>query len=182
LVALCHSCAFTGKLSVLYLGSEPPKQSISFANSRQVDYSAMEQERRALLATIQAAGAPDIEAAVRAAARGLNSSAGPPSDLVLKAQVPSRLDAGDQVLGEGGIANGFGAQASNAAAFKQLTITLLLHNTSAAALQVGSSYYSQASCCRWWLPGGLQTCRCASGQGAQRKSACRLQHKLMSTS
>eukprot|EP00775_Hariotina_reticulata_P008314 gene8314-8499_t len=125
-----------GKLSVLYLGSEPPKQSISFANSRQLDYTAMEQERRSLLAKIQAAGAGGMDAAMAAkAAGGPSSSTGPASDLVLKAQVPSRMDAPEQVLGEGGPANGFGAQASNAAAVKQLTITLLLHNTSAAALQ-----------------------------------------------
>jgi hypothetical protein len=145
-----------GKLSVLYLGSEPPKQSISFAESKQLDYAAMEAERKTLLSQIKAAGGTswDPAAAPPAAAGKGAAAAAAAKDLVLRAQVPSRLDAADRIVREDGVgASGFdgcdgvagfgtagGAAAAAAAAggVKQVTVTLLLSNTTKSALKVGT--------------------------------------------
>uniref|UniRef100_A0A383VDZ0 PTHB1 N-terminal domain-containing protein n=1 Tax=Tetradesmus obliquus TaxID=3088 RepID=A0A383VDZ0_TETOB len=136
----------TGKLSVLYLGSEPPKQSVSFAESKQLDYAAMEAERKALLTQIKAAGGAgwDPAATAPAAAAGKGAAAAA-KDLVLRAQVPSRLDDADRIVREGGEGPpgsnadgvaGFGAAGGAAAAgVKQLTVTLLLSNTTKSSMK-----------------------------------------------
>lgn len=142
-----------GKLAVLYLGSEPPRQSIAFSESRQLDYAAMEAERRALLAQIKAAGAADWDPAAAAAVRPAagTGTTRPPQDLVLRAQVPSRLDPTehnilDSNLGgfEGGGRVGFGGgAATGGSGVRQLTVSLMLSNTTKAALEV--------RWCRWCL-------------------------------
>ncbi|WIA14131.1 hypothetical protein OEZ85_002674 [Tetradesmus obliquus] len=143
----------TGKLAVLYLGSEPPKQSVSFAESKQLDYAAMEAERKALLTQIKAAGGAgwDPAAAAPAAAAGKGAAAAA-KDLVLRAQVPSRLDDADRIVREGGEGPpgsnadgvaGFGAAGGAAAAgVKQLTVTLLLSNTTKSSMKVVACYRS----------------------------------------
>ncbi|WIA34315.1 hypothetical protein OEZ86_012654 [Tetradesmus obliquus] len=143
----------TGKLSVLYLGSEPPKQSVSFAESKQLDYAAMEAERKALLTQIKAAGGAgwDPAAAAPAAAAGKGAAAAA-KELVLRAQVPSRLDDADRIVREGGEGPpgsnadgvaGFGAAGGAAAAgVKQLTVTLLLSNTTKSSMKVVACYRS----------------------------------------
>jgi hypothetical protein len=123
----------------------------------------METERKALLAQIKAAGGAgwDPAAATPAAAgKGLAGEAAA-KDLVLRAQVPSRLDPADRIVREDGVglsglngegaAAGFGAASGVAAAgVKQLTVTLLLSNTTKSSLKVrlGCSWV-------WWL---LQRC------------------------
>jgi hypothetical protein len=139
-----------GKLSVLYLGSEPPKQSISFSESKQLDYAAMEAERKALLAQIKIAGGAGWDpAAATAASKGAAAGAAAAKDLVLRAQVPSRLDSADRIVREDGMGldadgvAGFGATVVAAAAgVKQLTVTLLLSNTTKSSMK--------ASWCSWW--------------------------------
>lgn len=140
-------CQFlTGRLSVLYLGTEPPKQSIAFAESQALDYAVMEEERRALLAQLQeAGGAAGLDAAAAAKAEATSGSSQAP--LVLKARVPSRLDApgGDDAAGMGRISGAFGAGLGGGIGgvgsrwqqqARQLTLALLLSNTTKATLKV----------------------------------------------
>lgn len=129
-----HVCA-AGRLTVLYLGSEPPKQSISFAESRQLDYASMEQETRALMAKIKAAGAAGLDVAAGAAAAAATAAAGSASGLVIRAQVPGRLDAADKALGDGGVGSGFSGNSGGSSAVRQLTVTLLLSNATKHSLQ-----------------------------------------------
>lgn len=122
-----------GNLSVLYLGTEPPKQALAFSESRPVDYAAMEQERVALLSKLKAAGGTaglEAAAAAKAEAKAGSSQAA----LVLKAKVPSRLDSADS----SGIGGGFGAGLGGGVGGQQgqLTVTLLLSNMTTAALLV----------------------------------------------
>lgn len=125
-----------GTLSVLFLGTEPPKQSIAFTESRPLDYAAMEQERVALLAKLKAAGgAAGLDAAAAAKAEAQAGSSQAP--LLLKAKVPNRLDSAEMGgfgagLGGGGVQQGGQQQ-------RQLTVTLLLSNTTKSALQVSGS-------------------------------------------
>lgn len=133
-----------GNLSVLYLGTEPPKQALAFSESRPVDYAAMEQERVALLAQLKAAGGTaGLEAAAAAKAEAKEGSS--QAALVLKAQVPTWLDSADSNSISGSFGSGLGAGAGGQQQ-RQLTVTLLLSNTTAAALQVSED------CC--FDPGG----------------------------
>jgi len=140
---------FAGKLSVMYLGSQPPKQSMSFANSRQVDYAAMEQERRALLA-MQAAG----QQASRQPQQPRQQEGQLPQQVPLvtwwsRHKCPADWMMWIRFWEKGALRMRFSAQASNAAAVKQSDHAplLFLHNMSAAALQVGDGNCSQDSCC-----------------------------------
>jgi hypothetical protein len=113
----------------------------------------MEAERKALLMQIKAAGGTgwDPAAAPPAAAGKGAAAAAAAKDLVLRAQVPSRLDSADRIVREDGVGMsgfdggdgvaGFGAAGGAAAAaaaggVKQVTVTLLLSNTTKAALKV----------------------------------------------
>ena len=122
---------------MLYLGSEPPKQSISFAESRQLDYAAMEQESKQLMARIKAATAAGLDVAAGAAAAAAAKQA--TSGLIIKAQVPSRLDAADRVLGEGGmLRSGGSGSSSSSSSVRQVTVTLLLSNNTKGILQAST--------------------------------------------
>lgn len=124
---------------MLYLGTEPPQQTVAFADARPLDYAAMEQERLALLAKLQAAGgAAGLDAAAAAKAEA-KAGGGQDTLMLLKASVPSRLDA----AGMGSISGSFGdgVGGSMGAGWQQgrqqrLTVSLHLTNTSKSPLQV----------------------------------------------
>lgn len=47
-----------GRLSLSYMGSDPPMQAVDMKHSAEVDYSALDTEYRELAGQIQAVGAP----------------------------------------------------------------------------------------------------------------------------
>lgn len=178
-------CVLAGNLSVLYLGTEPPKQTIAFSESRQLDYAAMEEERVALLAKLRAAGGSaglDAAAAAKAEAKAAGGSSSSQAPLVLKAKVPSRLDSSAEAASSSmSISGSFGAglgggigggQQGGSSSSQQLTVTLLLTNTTKAPLQVrGCSWRCLHQQCRSlrtlndsWIEG---CCRCASGRASR---------------
>jgi flagellar hook-length control protein FliK len=120
----------------MFLGTEPPKQSIAFTESRPLDYAAMEQERVALLAQLKAAGgAAGLDAAAAAKAEAHAGSSQAP--LLLRAKVPNRLDSAE--LGGFGAGMGGSGMQQGSQQQRQLTVTLLLSNTTKSALQVSLS-------------------------------------------
>lgn len=134
MVSFCTACSRAGSLSALFLGTEPPKQSLAFTESRQLDYVALEQERVALLAKLKAAGgAAGLDAAAAAKADAQASSQAP---LQLKAKVPHRLDSADVGGFGAGLGGAGGGVQQGGQQQRQLTVTLLLSNTTKAALQV----------------------------------------------
>lgn len=128
-----------GSLSILYLGTEPPKQTVAYSEAKLLDYTAMEQERLALLSKLKAAGgAAGLDAAAAAKAEAKAGSNQAP--LLLKAKVPNRLDSTDS--SSSSISGGFGAglgggigQPGGQQQQQQLTAVLTLSNTTTAALQ-----------------------------------------------
>jgi hypothetical protein len=127
--------AHAGNLSVLYLGTEPPKQTIAFSEARPMDYAAMEQERLALLSKLKGAGgAAGLDAAAAAKAEAKAGSSQAP--LLLKAKVPGRLDSADTGSISGAFGSGLGSGFGQQGQQQQLTVTLTLSNTTTGALQV----------------------------------------------
>lgn len=120
---------------MLYLGTEPPKQTIAFSEARPMDYAAMEQERLALLSKLKAAGGAaglDAAAAAKAEAKGSSSLA----PLVLKVKVPNRLDSADTGSISGAFGSGLGSGFGQQGQQQQLTVALTLSNNTTGALQV----------------------------------------------
>lgn len=124
----------------MYLGTEPPKQTVTYSAAKALDYTAMEQERLALLSKLKAAGgAAGLDAAAAAKAEAKAGSNQAP--LLLKAKVPSRLDSTDSSIS---ISGGFGAGLGGGIGQlggqhqqqqQQLSVVLTLANTTTAALQ-----------------------------------------------
>ena len=114
----------TGRLSVVYLGTDPPQHTVAYADSKEVDYAALDAERRELMGVMkqhQGASGHDAAAAV-AAAKAMDQ----PEQLLLKAQVPARLDALGSMgaLGGRGMSGGRGGGA-DAGERRQMTIRVL---------------------------------------------------------
>lgn len=120
----------------MYLGTEPPKQTVVYSEAKPLDYKAMEQERLALLSKLKAAGgAAGLDAAAAAKAEAKAGSNEAP--LLLKAKVPSRLDSTDSSIS---ISGGFGAGLGGGIGQpggrqQQLSVVLQLANSTTAALQ-----------------------------------------------
>lgn len=113
---------------MLYLGSEPPRAALSFTQTRALDYEAMERERRMLLMRIREAGADGTPLPSAAATAAATAAGGA---LLLRARVPSRLDAPAAVAGTVGAAMWRSERPrENDSSCRQLTVTLLLSNTS----------------------------------------------------
>jgi hypothetical protein len=112
---------------------------VAYSEAKPLDYTAMEQERLALLSKLKAAGgAAGLDAAAAAKAEAKAGSSQAP--LLLKAKVPSRLDSTDN--SSSSISGGFGAglgggigQPGGQQQQQQLTAVLNLSNTATAALQ-----------------------------------------------
>eukprot|EP00877_Chromochloris_zofingiensis_P007511 jgi/Chrzof1/3012/Cz12g08060.t1 len=114
----------TGALSVVYLGTEPPIHAISYGDAKEVDYAAMDAEHKQLMTKIKQAG-----------------SAPAPTDtadkLIIKAQVPSRLDTGSGGIDdlEDGAGAMFGRSGGAGSTTRRLTIKLYLTHAGPGTLQ-----------------------------------------------
>jgi Bardet-Biedl syndrome 9 protein len=115
----------SGRLSVVYLGTDPPQHTVAYADSKEVDYAALEAERRELMGVIkqhQAASVNGEAAAVVAAAKAVEQ----PEQLLLKAQIPARLDGSSSMGVLGGRAMG-GGKGGGADAGERRQMTIRVH-------------------------------------------------------
>jgi Bardet-Biedl syndrome 9 protein len=68
----------TGKLSILYLGTDPPTNSVGGADNKELDYEEMDEEHRQLLTVIRESQS--------------DSRVEPKDKIILRAQVPNTTD------------------------------------------------------------------------------------------
>ncbi|KIZ05707.1 putative Protein PTHB1 [Monoraphidium neglectum] len=119
-----------GRLAALYLGTDPPSAAVAAAgDARPLDYAGMDAEHRSLLAAIRAAGGAGGAALAEGAAAAAAAAAAA-GRVMIKAQVPSRLD--DLDAGSSGFA-GLGGGAGGGA--RQVTVRLLLSHSGAGPLK-----------------------------------------------
>lgn len=109
-----------GCLSVMYLGTDPLLNPVGFADAKDLDYQAMAQEHRRLAAIIREHGGGG-------GARMLE----PTDRLLIRAQVPSRLDnsragGAGSFSGEDGAPEGLSSLGGGGPAGKRLTIKLYM--------------------------------------------------------
>jgi len=103
-----------------------------------MDYAAMEEERVMLLSKLKAAGgSAGLDAA--AAAKAEAKAGGSQHPLVLRAKVPTQLDSAVMSSISGSFGAGLGGSLGIEGRPAQLTVPLVLSNTTKSSLQVSAA-------------------------------------------
>lgn len=103
-----------------------------------MDYAAMEEERVMLLSKLKAAGgSAGLDAA--AAAKAEAKAGGSQHPLVLRAKVPTQLDSAAMSSISGSFGAGLGSSLGADGRPAQLTVPLVLCNTTKSSLQVSAA-------------------------------------------